>query len=148
VIDFYDHQLSEIDAAICSVISSDSELSGLFALLTGVKGVGLCTACDLMSGLPELGRISKREISSLVGVAPMNCDSGGQRGQRHIRGGRLNVRCSLYMACLSGIRSNSVIRCYYNRLREEGKKPFKVAIVACMRKLLLHMNSICAQNYA
>jgi transposase len=118
---------------------------GRYNALAAVAGVGLVTATELMSCMPELGRMNKREAAALAGVAPMNCDSGVLRGQRHIRGGRIYVRNALYMASVSGIRFNPVIRAHYEHLRNELKKLFKVAIVACMRKLLVHLNGICAK---
>jgi transposase len=108
-------------------------------LLQGVPGIGETTATSLLASLPELGRINRRQIAALVGLAPFNRDSGQFRGKRTIWGGRAQVRCSLYMATISAIRCNPVIRPFYQRLREAGKPP-KVAITACMRKLLTILN--------
>ena len=141
---FYDKQLSDIDSSLALILEQCSELKTVYSAITEVRGVGPATAYDIMADMPELGSMSKREVAALAGVAPMNCDSGGMRGQRHIKGGRFYVRQALYMACLSGIRYNPVIGAYYRRLRYEGKKPFKVAMVACMRKMILHLNSVCA----
>jgi transposase len=110
-------------------------------LFKPVKGVGPILRVMLMARLPELGRLSGREIAALVGVAPFNCDSGKHRGERHIWGGREDVRSVLYMATLAAVRSNPVIRRFYQRLRTVGKKP-KVALTACMRKLLVILNAI------
>jgi transposase len=99
----------------------------------------------LLASLPELGRLSRREIASLVGVAPMNRDSGTLRGRRHIWGGRAPVRAALYMAALVGLRHNPVLRAFYQKLRASGK-PFKVAATACMRKLLTILNAMVAQQ--
>lgn len=110
-------------------------------LLRSVKGVGRVTAHTLIATLPELGTLSRRQIGALVGVCPYNRDSGMLRGKRHIFGGRAIVRAALYMATLAAIRHNTVIRAFYQRLRTAGKLP-KVAIVACMRKLLTILNAM------
>lgn len=114
-------------------------------LLESVPGVAQRTAVALLSSLPELGRLNRREISALAGVAPFNRDSGLRRGQRHIYGGRAPARRALYMAALVGARHNPVLRPYYQRLRQAGK-PAKVALVACMRKLLIILNSMLKQQ--
>lgn len=110
-------------------------------LLADVPGVGPALTRCLLLELPELGRLTRRQISALVGVAPLADDSGTRRGSRHIRGGRAAVRAKLYMATLSATRFNPVIRAAYRRLRDAGK-PAKVALVACMRKLLVILNAI------
>ena len=110
-------------------------------LLQSAKGVGPQTSALLIAALPELGHLSRGQIAKLVGVAPMNRDSGRFRGERHIGGGRASVRSALYMAALSAIRFNPAIASFYRRLRHAGKK-FKVAITACMRKLLVHLNAM------
>jgi transposase len=108
-------------------------------LLQSVPGIGAIVAHTLLAELPELGRLNRREIAKLVGLAPLNHDSGTWRGRRSTHGGRLAVRAALYMAALSAIRYNRVIRTFYQRLRTAGK-PAKVALVACMRKLLTIIN--------
>ena len=110
-------------------------------LLRSVPGIGPITARTLLAGPPELGRLGRREIAALVGVAPLNRDSGTLRGRRTICGGRPTVRCALYMATLSATRFNPVVRVFWRRLRHQGK-PAKVALVACMRKLLTILNAI------
>lgn len=110
-------------------------------LLQSVPGVGDVTARTLIAGLPELGTLDRRAIAKLVGVAPLNHDSGQHRGQRRIWGGRADIRHVLYMAALVAARRNPVIRAFYQRLRAAGK-PAKVALVACMRKLLTILNTI------
>ncbi len=110
-------------------------------LLRSTPGVGPVTACTLLAGLPELGQLRQRPLAGLVGVAPMNCDTGRRRGERHIRGGRATVRRALYMATLVGVRKNEVLRAHYQHLLVAGK-PRKVALVACMRKLLLVLNAM------
>ena len=110
-------------------------------LLRSVLGIGPTTARTLLAELPELGRLERRTIAALVGVAPLNCDSGQHRGHRHIWGGRASVRAALYMAALSAIRCNPVLAAFYQRLRAAGK-PGKVALVATMRKLLTILNTM------
>lgn len=110
-------------------------------LLRSVPGIGPTTACTLLAPLPELGRLDRRAIAALVGVAPFNCDSGEHRGQRHIWGGRAAVRATVYMAALAATRYNPVLRAFYRRLIAAGK-PAKVALVATMRKLLTILNTM------
>ena len=145
-IKLYECQLRELDTLLKQAAQDDERRLARFRLITSVRGVGDVTAYALISHLPELGVADKRGIAALAGLAPMNRDSGSIRGSRHISGGRAPVRNALYMAALSGTRFNPVIREYYQRLRSRGKK-FKMAITACMRKLLLHLNSLLkAQN--
>jgi transposase len=110
-------------------------------LLRSIPGVGNVTSATLLAELPELGNLNRREIASLAGVSPFNQDSGTLRGKRRIWGGRTSVRAALYMAALVGTRYNPVIKAFYTRLLQKGKAK-KVALVACMRKLLTIMNSI------
>lgn len=110
-------------------------------LLRSVPGVGNVTAFTLLAELPELGSLDRKQIAALVGVAPLNHDSGRHSGKRHIHGGRSAVRNILYMATLSATRFNPVIRSFYQRLLKAGKLK-KVALVACMRKLLVILNAI------
>lgn len=110
-------------------------------LLKGLKGVGPGTQAMLMAALAELGQLTQREISKLVGVAPLNCDSGKFKGKRTTWGGRANVRCTLYMATLSATRYDPVIKAFYQRLTHAGKLK-KVALVACMHKLLTIINAV------
>ena len=110
-------------------------------LLESVSGVGAATTLALLSGLPELGRLGRRAISKLVGIAPLADDSGQRKGQRHIWGGRAQVRTALYMATLSAMQYNPAIAPLYRRLVAAGK-PKKVAMVACMRKLLIILNAM------
>ena len=111
------------------------------ALLRSVPGVGPVVAAVLVAELPELGRLNGREIAALVGVAPLNRDSGHYRGQRRVWGGRASVRTILYMATVTATRHNPAIRDFYTRLCRRGK-PRKVALVAAMRKLLLILNAV------
>jgi transposase len=110
-------------------------------ILQSAPGVGPTTSATLISCLPELGQLDNKKIACLIGVAPLNRDSGRYKGRRTIWGGRAQVRAVLYMSTLSAMRSNPVIRQFYQRLREAGKC-FKVAIVACMRKLLVILNAM------
>jgi transposase len=110
-------------------------------LLTSVPGIAQTTALKLLASLPELGTLNRREISALAGVAPFNRDSGRWSGKRSIYGGRAMARAALYMSALVGVRYNPVLKGFYQRLRAAGK-PAKVALVACMRKLLTILNSM------
>ena len=110
-------------------------------LLRSVPGVGKVLCLNLLAHLPELGALNRKQIAALVGVAPLNCDSGTRRGQRMIWGGRANVRGVLYMAALTGSRHNPALRTFYQRLLNHGKPP-KVALTACMRKLLVILNAM------
>lgn len=110
-------------------------------LLRGMPGVGPVLSVTLLAELPELGRLSRREIAKLVGVAPLSRDSGTLRGRRFMQGGRASVRAVLYMAALVATRRNAVIRTFYHRLLAAGK-PKKLALVACMRKLLTMLNAM------
>ena len=110
-------------------------------LLKSVPGVGPVISRTLLAELPELGRLNRKQIAALVGVAPLNRDSGTLKGRRTVWGGRATVRAALYMAALVASRRNSVIRAFYKRLRNAGKAP-KAALVACMRKLLTILNAM------
>lgn len=132
-------QLEEVEAELARHI--EMHHADLAQRLTSVRGIGPATVATLIADLPELGRLSRREISSLTGVAPFNRDSGQMRGKRAIFGGRSQVRRVLYMAALVAIRFNVVIKRFYTRLVDAGK-PKKVAIVACMRKLMTILNAM------
>ncbi|MEH3828150.1 IS110 family transposase [Enterobacter roggenkampii] len=121
-----------------------SELSDL---LSAVKGVGDVTVAVLLAEVPALGSLSRREISDLIGVAPVNRDSGTMRGRRTVFGGRATVRTALYMSALVGMRHNPVIKEFYTRLVAAGK-PKKVALTACIRKLLTILNAMLKKNEA
>jgi transposase len=110
-------------------------------LLQDVKGIGPKTSAVLIAALPELGQLSRHQIAKLVGVAPMNRDSGRFRGERHIQGGRAMVRTALYMATVSAKRYNPAIAAFYQRLRAAGKS-YKKAMTACVRKLLVRLNAM------
>lgn len=136
-----ERRLADVDDEIGTSIAAHPTWRVQEELLRSVPGVGPTTARTLLGELPELGRLDRRAIAALVGVAPFNCDSGQQRGQRHIWGGRASVRATIYMAALSAARYNPVLRVFYRRLRDAGK-PAKVALVATMRKLLTILNAM------
>jgi transposase len=145
VIDFLARRLSKADTDLKQWIAVSPLWRERDELLRSVPGVGMVTSRTLIARLPELGQLSNKQIAALGGVAPMNRDSGRWAGQRHIAAGRADVRCVVYMACISAIRCNSVIRTFYQRLRAKGK-PTKVALVACMHKLLIILNTMVRTN--
>lgn len=110
-------------------------------VLQSFQGIGQLTAHKLLAEIPELGQINRKQIAALVGLAPLNRDSGKLRGTRSIQGGRANARTLLYMPTLTAIRCNPVIQAFYQRLRDKGK-PAKVALTACMRKVLVILNAM------
>ena len=140
-LDWLEQQLSAIDDAIDECVASKESWQEEAILLDSVPGVGTVTISTLLADLPELGKLNRQEIAALVGLAPFNRDSGPKRGKRRIFGGRASVRRVLYMAALSATKHNPVIRAFYHRLLAAGKL-FKVAITACMRKLLTIMNAM------
>jgi transposase len=141
VITLLQQQLKDIDRDLDTMIRQSPAWCEKEDLLKGVPGIGDQTARQLIINVPELGRCSRQQIASLVGVAPFNRDSGKMRGQRTIQGGRAHVRATLYMATLVATRFNAVIRRHYQNLLAAGKRK-KVALVACMRKLLTILNAI------
>lgn len=144
-IDTINKDLKRIDREILQLVKSDDDWQPRYELLQTVPGVGNVTAATLVAELPELGQLNRQEIAALVGLAPMNHDSGQFRGQRRIKGGRASLRATLYMAALTATRFNPVLRDFYQRLKSQGKK-FKVALTACMRKLLVILNSMVKNN--
>jgi len=138
-------RLADVDGELHDAVTASPLWQAKDDLLRSVPGVGRVTSVTLLAELPELGRLSRREIASLVGVAPLNRDSGALRGKRLVWGGRAPVRAALYMAALVGLRWNPVLRTFYDRLRAAGK-PFKVAATACMRKLLTILNAMVRQQ--
>lgn len=134
-------QLEEIDSDLDGAVRSSPAWREKDDFLQSAKGVGKVLSRTLLSMLPELGTLGKKQISALVGVAPLNRDSGTQRGRRSIWGGRAHVRAVLYMSALAAVRFNPVIRAFHQRLVAAGKIP-KVALVACMRKLLTILNAM------
>jgi transposase len=140
-----DQQREDLDREIARLIESDDDWRNKLELLTGVPGVGRTTASQLLADLPELGKLTRQKIAALAGVAPVNRDSGTMRGTRHVFGGRAAVRCALYMAAFSATRCNPPVRAFARRLRAAGK-PFKVVLVAAMRKLLTMLNAMLKEN--
>lgn len=141
VIQFLQKQLAELDAQIQDLIDQTPDLKRKQELLQSVPGVGKVLASTLVSQMPELGHSDRKEIAALGGLAPFNHDSGRKRGRRMIQGGRPFIRRVLYMATIAAIRFNPLIKSMYSRLVNAGKFK-KVAIVACMRKLLTILNAI------
>lgn len=138
---FLEKRLDKANRALQEVIEASPIWRAQENLLRSVPGVGPVLSATLLAELPELGRLSGREIAALVGVAPFNRDSGTLRGQRCIWGGRVSVRCALYMGTLVAVRHNPVLRRHYEQLLDRGKAK-KVALVACMRKLLVMLNAM------
>lgn len=132
-------QLDDVEGQM--LVHVREHFAQLDALLRSATGIGPIASATLIADLPELGRLKRRSICALVGIAPMANDSGSSRGRRRIQGGRFDVRRVLYMAALTAARRNPVIKAFYERLIEAGKLP-KVALVACMRKLLTILNAM------
>ena len=146
-LDVLNNQVEQIEVMLTQLIEGDAVQAGLGRVLNDVKGVGPQTINAMLIRMPELGFVSRTKIAALAGVAPMNNDSGSLRGKRTIKGGRGEVRRVLYMAAVVSIRHNDRIRPYFEGLRARGKT-FKVAIVACMRKLLVYLNALAREYYA
>ena len=140
-IDWLERELNDLDGNLQQLIRRSPVWREKDDLLRTVPGVGEQVSLTLLAYLPELGTLGHRQIAALVGVAPFNRDSGTMRGMRTVWGGRARVRASLYMGALTASRWNPVIRDFYQRLLAAGK-PKKVALTACMRKLLVILNSI------
>jgi len=137
--------ITTLDRALAAAVEQSETWRAQRALLESVPGVGPVLAVTLIAAVPELGRLTGKQIAALVGVAPFNRDSGTKRGRREVMGGRTAVRTTLYMATLAATRCNGVIRAHFRQLRERGKA-FKVAMVACMRKLLVILNAMIKQQ--
>jgi transposase len=139
VIEFLKAELADSDAEVAAHIQRYH--ADLAAALASVPGIGAASVAVLLAELPELGKLDRRRVAALVGVAPLNRDSGQMRGQRSIWGGRADVRRTLYMATLTAVRHNRVLKTHYEHLLAAGKRK-KVALVACMRKLLTMLNAM------
>lgn len=144
-ISFIERRIARLDRTLQDLVEGSEVFEDRNRLLQSVPGVGKQLSVSLIAYLPELGRLDSKAIASLVGVAPINRDSGAYRGKRAIWGGRARIRKALYMGALVATRYNPVIREFYERLLVAGK-PKKVALVACMRKLLLILNAMCRHN--
>ena len=140
-IEWLEKQLRASDAGLHQSVERSPAWQAKRDLLQEVAGVGRVTVLTLLADLPELGQLDRKQIAALVGVAPLNRDSGTLRGRRTVWGGRAHVRRTLYMATLTAVRYNPVLRVFYERLRAAGK-PVKVALVASMRKLLTILNAM------
>lgn len=140
-----DKRIAEIDTDLTQSLRESDAWRAKDDLLRGIPGVGAVTTLTMLAKCPELGKLNRREIAALTGVAPLASDSGKHRGRRFIWGGRADVRAVLYMAAISAIRCNDTIKAFAERLKKTGKPP-KVVIVACMRKLLTIMNSMLKHN--
>jgi transposase len=138
-IDWLEKCIAELDQQLKALLQSSACWQSKDQILQSVPGIGPVVSFSMIADLPELGTLNRQQISKLVGVAPLNRDSGQQRGTRHIYGGRARLRSVLYMAAITAARHNAVIKEFYDRLRARDK-PFKVAITACMRKLLTIIN--------
>jgi transposase len=134
-------EIEALEVQISQSIEANSLWAETAKRVDSVPGIGFITAATLVAELPELGQLNRQKLAALVGVAPFNHDSGKHRGKRHIFGGRTSVRSVLYMATLSAIRHNPVIRAFYQHLLAKGKLK-KVALTACMRKLLVILNTM------
>jgi transposase len=140
-ISWLEKRLADIEKDLSKSLHGNIVLKQKSEILTSCKGIGPVVSTTFLCSLPELGTLNRREISALVGVCPFNRDSGKMRGKRTIFGGRATVRAMLYMATLSAIRFNPAIKGFYDRLVQAGKL-HKVAMVACMRKLLTILNAM------
>lgn len=136
-------QLDDVEAQMVSHVQT--HYAELDKLLRSASGIGPVASATLIAELPELGKLNRREIAALVGVAPMANDSGNSKGRRRVQGGRFEIRRVLYMATLTAARHNPAIKVFYDRLLAAGKLP-KVALVACMRKLLTTLNAMVKTN--
>jgi transposase len=136
-----DKQINRCDKELLELIAQDQALQAKAQRLDAIPGVGATTAAIVLAQMPELGQLSSQAAAALAGLAPYNHDSGSQTGVRHIYGGRKAIRCALYMAALSAVRYDRILKAFYLRLRLAGKKPL-VALTACMRKLIVLMNRL------
>jgi transposase len=134
-------QIDQCDKAIASLIAQDTQLAHKASRLKAIPGVGPVVAATMLAEMPELGTLNQQTAAALAGVAPYNRDSGAQKGSRSISGGRRCIRCALYMATLSAVRHDRILKEFYQRLRAAGKRPM-VALTACMRKLVILMNRL------
>jgi transposase len=139
-------EVAKLEAEIAAMIKATPHLAELAEIIESVPGLGKVSSAGLVAAMPELGQVSNKVAAALLGVAPYDDDSGQRRGDRHIKGGRRKVRNLFYMACLgAATRHNPVIKAFYDRLIDKGKKP-KVALTACMRKLICILNTMIARR--
>ena len=147
ILNLLEKELKTIEEMLKKFIMSDVDLKRKYDLLVTCKGVGPVVAIALLVELPELGEINKKQIAMLLGVAPLNRDSGTMRGHRSVWGGRRAIRSTFYMAALVAVRFNPSIKAFYEQLLQRGKAK-KVALVACMRKLIIVLNTMIKNNTA
>ncbi len=140
-----DKEIAQINVKLEKAVTSISEWMRTYEILSSVPGIGDGVAYTLLGELPELGQLIHRQIAALCGLAPLNRDSGNMKGKRRIRGGRAPIRTVLYMAMLCGIQHNPVMKNFYTRLVAQGKHK-KVAITACMRKMITILNAMVRDN--
>jgi len=139
-------EIAKLEAAITAKIKATPHLAERAEIIESVPGLAETTSANLLAGMPELGQVSDDIAAALIGVAPYDDDSGKRRGERHIKGGRRWVRNAIYMPCLGAVtQNNPVLKTFYQRLIARGKKP-KVALVACMRKLIVILNTLIARR--
>ncbi len=140
-IKFIENEISWVEKHLAATVATVDEWQATYSIITSAPGIGNGVAYTLLGELPELGQLTHRQIAALCGLAPFNRDSGKVRGKRRIRGGRAPIRTMLYMAMLSGIQHNPVMRQFYNKLVAQGKHK-KVALTACMRKMITILNAM------
>lgn len=140
IIDVFDKQIAEIEQEMHDIIAASDALKKKCDIMTNVKGIGQTTAFWLLSYLPELGQLDRKQIASLAGLAPHPKDSGKTQGYRATRGGRSNIRRALFMAAMAAIIHNPMLKEFYSRLIQNGKKPM-VALIAVMRKIVVILNA-------
>ena len=139
-------EIEKLEAAIATKIRATPDFAERAEIIESVPGFAETSAANLVAGMPELGQVSNEIAAALIGVAPYDDDSGKRRGERHIKGGRRWVRNAIYMPCLgAATQNNPVIKAFYERLIAKGKEP-KVALVACMRKLIVILNVLIARR--
>ena len=139
-------ELALLEAAITATVKTTAHFAEIAEIIESVPGLSTITSAGLIAAMPELGQVSNKIVAALLGVAPYDDDSGKRRGERHIHGGRRRVRNLFYMACLgAATRHNPVLKGFYRRLIAKGKQP-KVALVACMRKLIVILNTMIARR--
>ena len=139
-------QLAKLEAAICTKIKSMPDFAERAEIIESVPGFAETSSANLVAGMPELGQVSDKIAAALIGAAPYDDDSGKRRGERRIKGGRRWVRNAIYMPCVgAATQNNPVLKAYYRRLIAKGKEP-KVAIIACMRKLIVILNTMIARR--
>lgn len=139
-------EITKLEAVISAKIKATPHLAERSEIIESVPGFAKTTSATLVAGMPELGQVSDEIVAALIGVAPYDDDSGKRRGERHIKGGRRWVRNAIYMPCVGAATlNNPVLKAYYDRLIARGKKP-KVALVACMRKLIIILNTLIARR--